>query len=207
VDPANDFHAEAILRARKWPDAKIADLKIIAAKESIYLSTAALLPNTRPATLNDAMIILNSLLSRESFTLVQSRVRALPANPTLSDLLVDLWRRDAWESETDEATDKLTVSTIHGAKGSEWDVVFVTGMEEGIFPHVSANCTEGKEIEEERRLCFVAVTRAKHRLYLTWAKKRTAFFKTTNQEPSRFIEEMEPIDTTGGYEIPAEERL
>jgi DNA helicase-2/ATP-dependent DNA helicase PcrA len=218
VDPANDFHAEAILRARKWPDAKIADLKIIAAKESIYLSTAALLPNTRPATLNDAMIILNSLLSRESFTLVQSRVRALPANPTLSDLLVDLWRRDAWESETDEATDKLTVSTIHGAKGSEWDVVFVTGMEEGVFPSNQSLKTECEDmltgiaskepgIEEERRLCFVAVTRAKHRLYLTWAKKRTAFFKTTNQEPSRFIEEMEPIDTTGGYEIPAEERL
>jgi DNA helicase-2/ATP-dependent DNA helicase PcrA len=218
VDPANDFHAEAILRARGMTDAKISDLKIKAAKESVYLSTVALLPNTRPVTLNDAMIVLSALLSRDSFTLVQSRVRALPANPTLSDLLVDLWRRDAWESETGEATDKLTVSTIHGAKGSEWDVVFVTGMEEGVFPSNQSLKTECEDmltgiaskepgIEEERRLCFVAVTRAKHRLYLTWAKKRTAFYKTTNQEPSRFIEEMEPIDTTGGYEIPAEERL
>jgi DNA helicase-2/ATP-dependent DNA helicase PcrA len=219
MDPANDFHAESILRARGIPQDKINELKTKAAKDGRYLSTVSLLPNTRPASVIDGMIILNALLSRESFNLIASRVKVLPDNSTLSDLLVDLWHRDGWTEQKKNGDPGLTVTTIHGAKGSEWSVVFMVAMEEGVFPSKQSMQMVPEEIadfgiEEERRLCFVGVTRAKHRLYLTWVRKRTAFFKTTDQQPSRFLAEMgmpqqlpagEP--NTGGYEIPAEERL
>jgi DNA helicase-2/ATP-dependent DNA helicase PcrA len=88
----------------------------------------------------------------------------------------------------------VTVTTIHGAKGKEWDMVFVIGCEEGILP--SAQSIKASQlflpetmnaIEEERRLLFVAMTRARHTLILSWARERTAYYKT--QTPSRFLSE------------------
>ncbi len=196
VDPANDFHAEAILRGQGVVDSTIKALKLEAAQESKWLSTVGLLPNMRPASLSDALVILGPFVSRESYQIILERVKTLPDDATLSDLLVDLWNRKDWERKKEKG-DFLTVTTIHGAKGSEWDVVFMVAIEEGVFPHLSADAKEhpGADphiaiMEEERRLCFVGVTRARHRLYLTWAKKRTAFFKTTDQRPSRFLSEM-----------------
>jgi DNA helicase-2/ATP-dependent DNA helicase PcrA len=221
LDPANDFHAEAILRARGSEESRIQELKRRVAGTDIYLSTVALLPNTRPASLADAMIILSAMVSAESFAIIRERANVLPSGPDdLSALLVDLWHPAGWEKEEHE-TNAVTVSTLHNAKGSEWPIVLLVGMEEDVFPStqsIAANVRGHMEtnptMEEERRLCFVGVTRAKHQLYLTWAKKRTAFFKTTDQVPSRFLSEMgtpqlpaAPIDTTGGYEIPVEERL
>ena len=93
-------------------------------------------------------------------------------------------------SEHQESDDVITLMTLHSAKGLEFPVVFITGMEEGIFPHQNA-FTEGDEgIEEERRLCYVGFTRAKERLYLTNAKKRMLYGKTTCNVPSRFISEI-----------------
>ena len=79
--------------------------------------------------------------------------------------------------------------TIHAVKGLEFDYVFVVGMEENIFPHL--NCIEENGIEEERRLCYVAITRAKKKLYVTNAYKRTIFGRTSVNMPSRFIGEID----------------
>jgi len=83
--------------------------------------------------------------------------------------------------------------TIHAVKGLEFDNVFVIGMEEGIFPHYNS-INEGTlgAIEEERRLCYVAITRAKQNLWLLNANRRMLFGNTQNNLPSRFLDEIDP---------------
>ena len=88
----------------------------------------------------------------------------------------------------DRSEDCVILMTIHSAKGLEFPVVYVVGMEEGIFPGLRS-IGEQDEMEEERRLCYVAFTRAKSRLILTRARQRMLFGKTTANRPSRFIEE------------------
>ena len=85
--------------------------------------------------------------------------------------------------------DVVTLMTVHSAKGLEFGYVFVIGMEETIFPHKNS-LLDNEEIEEERRLCYVAVTRAKKKLYLTNAKKRMIFGDISYNPPSRFINEI-----------------
>ncbi|MEG2457330.1 MAG: 3'-5' exonuclease [Bacilli bacterium] len=84
----------------------------------------------------------------------------------------------------------VQLMTLHSAKGLEFDAVFLVGMEEGIFPHYRSQESED-ELEEERRLCYVGMTRAKKALYLLNAKKRMLFGKTTCNMPSRFISEID----------------
>ncbi len=93
-------------------------------------------------------------------------------------------------SEHKEYEDAITLMTIHSAKGLEFRCVFLAGMEENILPH-SMSLQSPSDLEEERRLCYVAITRAKDRLYLTNAKKRLLFGNTTMNIPSRFIEEID----------------
>ena len=88
----------------------------------------------------------------------------------------------------DADDDCITLMTIHSAKGLEFPVVFVAGMEEGLFPGQKAMYSE-EEIEEERRLCYVAVTRAKERLILSHARQRMLYGRTTPSKPSRFLVE------------------
>ncbi len=91
----------------------------------------------------------------------------------------------------DPDQDCVVMMTMHSAKGLEFPVVFVVGMEEGIFPGIRA-IGEAEEMEEERRLCYVAMTRAKERLYLTCANQRMLFGRTSANRPSRFVEEIPP---------------
>ena len=93
----------------------------------------------------------------------------------------------------DRDADCAVMMTMHSAKGLEFDNVFVVGMEEGIFPGLRA-IGEPEEMEEERRLCYVALTRARKRLYLTCANQRMLFGRTTQNRPSRFTEEIPPQD-------------
>ena len=79
--------------------------------------------------------------------------------------------------------------TIHNAKGLEFDVVFITGMEQGVFPHYFSLEEEGG-IDEERRLCYVGITRAKRKLYLTYSKKRRVSSGIMEQIPSSFLMEI-----------------
>jgi DNA helicase-2/ATP-dependent DNA helicase PcrA len=89
----------------------------------------------------------------------------------------------------DEGHDLVTLMTVHASKGLEFPVVFLVGMEEGLFPH-SNSLMEKEQIEEERRLCYVAMTRAKKYLYLTKATSRLYFGNRQNNLPSRFLTEI-----------------
>ena len=92
-------------------------------------------------------------------------------------------------TEHKNQTDVVTLMTVHSAKGLEFDYVFIIGMEEGIFPH-NNSFGDNSALEEERRLCYVAVTRAKKKLWLVNAGRRMYFGETSCNPPSRFIEEM-----------------
>jgi DNA helicase II / ATP-dependent DNA helicase PcrA len=87
----------------------------------------------------------------------------------------------------------ITLMTLHNAKGLEYDAVFIVGCEDGAFPHMRA-LEEGGE-EEERRLCYVGITRARQRLYMTWARERRLFGRAERNLPSRFIDEL-PVELT-----------
>ena len=95
---------------------------------------------------------------------------------------VDSYDRDA---------DAISMMTVHASKGLEFPVVFITGLEEGIFPH-SLSLLDAAEIEEERRLAYVGMTRAEERLYLTCSQQRTLYGATKMNPPSRFLEEIDP---------------
>ena len=98
----------------------------------------------------------------------------------------------------EETEDTVTLMTLHSAKGLEFPVVFLVGMEEGIFPGYKS-IGEAKELEEERRLCYVGITRAKEHLHMTCAKQRTVFGSTSCNAVSRFMKEV-PQDMVEGYE-------
>ncbi len=89
----------------------------------------------------------------------------------------------------DEAQESVTLMTLHSAKGLEFKNVFLIGMEESVFPNSRA-FGDAEELEEERRLCYVGITRAKERLYLSAAKQRTLFGQTRYNMPSRFLDEI-----------------
>lgn len=98
----------------------------------------------------------------------------------------------ALSSETDHYVSdegKVLLMTLHNAKGLEFPVVFMPGMEEGIFPH-SRSMDDEEELEEERRLCYVGITRAEKRLIMSWAAERTTFGRRTPQAMSRFLREL-----------------
>ena len=100
--------------------------------------------------------------------------------------------------DLEELEEAVTLMTLHIAKGLEFPVVFLVGLEEGIFPSYKS-IGEPKELEEERRLCYVGITRAKQFLYLTCARQRTIFGSTSCNKISRFIEEI-PENLLEGYE-------
>ncbi|MGN1268848.1 MAG: ATP-dependent helicase [Candidatus Aphodocola sp.] len=109
---------------------------------------------------------------------------------SLEDFLNEVSLVSDVNDQKEDNTPKVTLMTIHAVKGLEFQYVFVVGMEENIFPHV--NCVEGQDgIEEERRLCYVAITRAKKKLYLINALKRMLFGRTSVNMPSRFISEID----------------
>lgn len=121
------------------------------------------------------------------------------ADATLEDFLQDV----SLVSNLDMVEDKhnaVTLMTLHSAKGLEYPLVFITGMEEGLLPFY-ASSPDKKEVEEERRLCYVGITRAMRKLYLTHAKMRYRFGEVTYQAPSRFLDEIgtENIETIAGH--------
>ncbi|NLG88858.1 MAG: DNA helicase PcrA [Clostridiaceae bacterium] len=109
-------------------------------------------------------------------------------SPDLNDFLAHVSLIADVDSMGNEQ-DKVVLMTMHSAKGLEFPVVFLAGMEEGVFPSYRS-IGEEREMEEERRLCYVGITRAKEKLYLTLAKSRTLFGNTTYNRQSRFIDEI-----------------
>jgi len=107
---------------------------------------------------------------------------------------------DSMDKE-EEKTDSIVLMTLHSAKGLEFPVVFLIGLEEGVFPH-SRSLMEEAEMEEERRLAYVGITRAEQTLFLTNAQMRTLFGRTNMNPASRFIKEI-PEDLVEGVELKA----
>ena len=138
---------------------------------------------------------------QELRTLAEDYV-ALPQEEQLPSFLEEI----ALVSDVDEYKDAkpaATLITMHAVKGLEFPIVFMTGMEEGVFPHIRA-IESGKEseLEEERRLCYVGITRAKDRAYLTYARRRSLFGHTNMNPPSRFLMELpsEGVELRGNVE-------
>jgi DNA helicase-2/ATP-dependent DNA helicase PcrA len=109
-----------------------------------------------------------------------------------------------------EGTGAVTLMTLHSAKGLEFPVVFMTGMEEGVFPH-ARSLSDDAELEEERRLCYVGMTRAKERLYVSAALSRRLYTNNAFNLPSRFLDEipellLERVNGLGGYGASSAER-
>lgn len=96
---------------------------------------------------------------------------------------------DSMNDDEEDQSDAVTLMTMHSAKGLEFPVVFIVGMEEGVFPHSRA-FMDNEELEEERRLAYVGITRAEERLFLSCAQMRTLFGRTTANPPSRFLDEI-----------------
>jgi DNA helicase-2/ATP-dependent DNA helicase PcrA len=116
--------------------------------------------------------------------------------PALAEFLQQL----SLYSEQDalrDANDLVTLMTLHNAKGLEYPVVFMIGAEEGVFPH-SRSIDEGN-LEEERRLCYVGITRAERKLYMTYASTRTLYGSRSFNMPSRFLDEL-PAELTDAEE-------
>ena len=96
--------------------------------------------------------------------------------------------------DLEEGSGAVTLMTLHNAKGLEFPVVFIVGMEDGVFPHARA-LTDPHELEEERRLCYVGLTRAQRRIYLSRARSRMLYGMSSYNGPSRFLKEI-PVDLT-----------
>lgn len=106
-------------------------------------------------------------------------------------------------ADTDSSAEKVTLMTLHAAKGLEFPVVFMAGMEDGLFPSVRSLEAGPKQLEEERRLCYVGMTRAKEELFLTYAQSRAQFGQRSYNMPSRFLEDMGHSIAVFGREQPA----
>ncbi len=122
-------------------------------------------------------------------TVAESRAAGkgpVPLEKFLTD--VSLWQD---QDTFDQRKGGLTLMTVHAAKGLEFDTVFIVGMEEGLFPH-SSSMDDPKQLEEERRLAYVALTRARHKVYCIYATNRRVFGSVVLGLPSRFLAELPP---------------
>ncbi|KUJ83135.1 DNA helicase II [Microbulbifer flavimaris] len=111
--------------------------------------------------------------------------------PPLLEQFLDSAALDAGEGQADEFEDAVQLMTLHSAKGLEFPLVFLAGVEENLFPH-KMSAQEPGRMEEERRLCYVGITRAMMKLYITYAENRRLFGTETYNSPSRFIGEIPP---------------
>jgi len=119
---------------------------------------------------------------------VAKRFDNLNPNESLASFLQDVSLITSADNQ-DYGKESISLMTLHSAKGLEFDHVFIVGMEENIFPHAQS-MTDERDLEEERRLCYVGVTRAKKRLYLIYANSRMLYGGVQSNPPSRFFEEM-----------------
>jgi len=139
----------------------------------------------------------NRILNLEEFKTVVAEFEEEYADNSLSEFLEGITLSSDID-ELEETDDFVTLMTLHSAKGLEFPVIFMVGMEDGVFPGYQA-IGEEKEMEEERRLCYVGITRAKEKLFLSCAKQRTIFGSTSYNNISRFVKEI-PVMMLDGFE-------
>ncbi len=139
----------------------------------------------------------NRIENLDEFLTVAIEFEEESADNKLSDFLEGITLSSDID-DMEETDESVTLMTLHSAKGLEFPVVFLVGMEEGIFPGYKS-ISEPKELEEERRLCYVGITRAKENLFLTCSKQRTIFGSTSCNPVSRFLKEI-PSELLDGYD-------
>ena len=139
----------------------------------------------------------NRIANLEEFLTVAIEFEEETADSGLSEFLEGITLSSDLDN-IEEEEESVTLMTLHSAKGLEYPVVFLVGMEEGIFPGYKS-ISEEKELEEERRLCYVGITRAKENLFLTCSKQRTVFGSTSCNPVSRFLKEI-PQELLDGYD-------
>ena len=139
----------------------------------------------------------NRIENLDEFLTVAIEFEEESAENKLSDFLEGITLSSDLDN-MEETDDSVTLMTLHSAKGLEFPVVFLVGMEEGIFPGYKS-ISEPQELEEERRLCYVGITRAKKNLFLTCSKQRTIFGSTSCNPISRFLKEI-PEELLDGYD-------
>jgi DNA helicase-2/ATP-dependent DNA helicase PcrA len=176
--------AELIAQFRKNVERlSVADLLATVMEESGYVR------ELQSEETNDARARLENL---QELIGVAREYEAIETEPTLAGFLANI----ALVSDVDaleEGASYVTLMTLHSAKGLEYTTVFLTGLEEGVFPH-SRTLTEPNEIEEERRLAYVGITRAMDRLYLTFAQRRALFGNSYAYPRSRFLDEIPALE-------------
>ena len=175
---------------------------LIAKKDSLKVSdlikqTLSKTGYTKALELENTVEAENRIANLEEFLTVAIEFEDESADNSLSDFLEGITLSSDLDN-ADEEVDSVTLMTLHSAKGLEFPVVFLVGMEEGIFPGYQS-MQEPQELEEERRLCYVGVTRAKENLFLTCAKQRTVFGSTSCNMTSRFLNEI-PAELLDGAE-------
>ncbi len=204
ADANNLSMFEVISSAGEWPEMAGAAAKVKAFADMIN----ALADLSRELTISEfverVMIDTGYKASIEAENSIESRTRIdnleefmsvvceFEGNPEYNGTLAEFLEGISLVSDIDaydEDLDSVVMMTIHSAKGLEFPVVFLAGLEEGLFPGMRSAADEDS-IEEERRLCYVAITRAKERLYLTKTTSRTIFGKTAPSIPSRFFDEV-----------------
>lgn len=174
----------------------IMELRLLSQTTSLAALVTATIDRTRyweyleedKETLQDRKENLNALVSKAA------EWEEAAQEPSLQAFLEELSLKSTLD-ETSEETDRVSLMTIHNGKGLEFEVTFLVGLEEGLFPHINSINGEDEDkkddaIEEERRLCYVGMTRAKEYLYLTLANTRTIWGVTRSQRPSRFLREI-----------------
>ena len=167
-------------------------------------SVAQLLETILEDTQYAEMLRKNELASEAENRLanIEELIRAAAESEDRGETVTDFLDRAALSSELDhfDPNTRVALMTIHSAKGLEFEVVFLAGMEEGLFPHTQS-MGSSEDLEEERRLCYVGITRAKKRLYVTWTPYRRNYGPEAGSPArvSRFLEEM-PRDLIEGLD-------
>ena len=152
---------------------------------------------TKALELENTVEAENRIANLEEFLNVAIEFEEESADNTLSEFLEGITLSSDLDN-LEETEETVTLMTLHSAKGLEFPAVFLVGMEEGIFPGYKS-IGEPKELEEERRLCYVGITRAKQYLFLTCSKQRTVFGSTSCNPVSRFLNEIPP-ELLDGYD-------
>ena len=178
-----------LLRARADENGSVAELVQAVLSESGYLEA---LEAERTIEAEGRIENLEAFAEAASEFDANRELEGDSETPPLEEFLQQISLLSDQDSIEDQQ-ELVTLMTVHNAKGLEYDTVFVIGCEDGAFPHMRA-LEEGGE-EEERRLCYVAITRARKRLFMTWARERRLFGRAERNLPSRFIDEL-PVELT-----------
>ena len=211
---------EVVSHPQKWPELQkaapklgqfaelISDLKKLSQElslpdfyEEVVARTGYAVMLEQKRTIEDRTRLENV---REVLSSIQNYLDNTLEEPSLAGFLDEIALYTDIDSH-DPSEDCVVMMTMHSAKGLEFPVVFVVGVEEGIFPGIRA-IGEPEEMEEERRLCYVAMTRAKEKLHMTCASQRMLFGRTNSNRPSRFLGEIPPEYVEKSGRLPYSER-